>query len=120
MKINAKTSFNYVMELAGFYGLSLFVARLLQPEIALFQAGLSLFFVTCACLIDRPEAPHDLLRLMSRPTIFLMSVVVIGFGVLGGSEPHFAELIPAFGLCLVGTAIADRVDQSRKKSNKDK
>jgi hypothetical protein len=120
MKISAKTSFNYVMELSVFYGIALLSTRFLQPETALFQAGLALFFVICACLVGRPAAPHDLLRLMGRPIILLMAAVVIGFGVLGGSEPHFSELAPAFGLCLLGAAFSDRVGRSRNKSNQDK
>ncbi|MEJ2768941.1 hypothetical protein [Mycetohabitans sp. B46] len=108
----------YILETAFFYTLSFFLVYLVAPPKAVFLAGLSLFFLVCACLIGRPVAPHLLLMLLTRPAIFLMCFVVIGFGAFGTGEPDLTVFAPALSLSLLGAAFADRVEKSHHKKNK--
>ncbi|WP_338862710.1 hypothetical protein IHE31_06270 [Mycetohabitans rhizoxinica] len=111
----------YALEAVFFYALSFFVVYLVAPPKAVFLAGLSLFFFVCACLIGRPAAPHLLFMLLTRPAIFLMCFVVIGFGVFGTGELDLTVFAPALSLSLLGAAFADRVEKSHhKKSKADK
>jgi hypothetical protein len=102
----------YVCELAAVYSLAFCAVYLIDAAKAVFQAGLALFFVVCACLIGRPPLPHELIKLLACPTVALMSIVVLGFGAFGTHEPDLTVLAPAIGLCLLGAAFADRVERS--------
>ncbi|MEM5383873.1 hypothetical protein VSR68_09740 [Paraburkholderia phymatum] len=106
--------FRYLLEFVAFYALAFVVEHFIDPAKAAFQAGLATFFLTCACLISRPSAPHQLFWLMTRPAILLVSVIVVGFGALGGREPDLSVLAPGVGLCLIGAAFADRVERARR------
>lgn len=105
----------YLLELAIFFSLAYVAVFLADRSKAMFLAGFSLFLLLCACLIDRPTAPHQLIKLFARPMILLMSVVVIGFGAFGTGEPDLTVFAPGFALVLLGAAFADRVDKSRRR-----
>jgi hypothetical protein len=105
----------YFIELAAVYTLAFCAVYFVDASTAAFQAGLALFFVICACLIGRPTMPHELVKLLARPAVLLMSIVVLGFGVFGTHEPDLTVLAPGVGLCLLGAAFADRVERSRTR-----
>jgi hypothetical protein len=105
----------YVSELAIFFALAYAAGYLANPSKATFLAGLSLFFLLGACLIDRPAAPHMLLRLFARPMNVLMFVVVVGFAAFGTREPDLTVFAPGFALSMLGAAFANRIEKSRHK-----
>ncbi|MGF6918201.1 hypothetical protein OKW41_001382 [Paraburkholderia sp. UCT70] len=105
----------YWVELAVIYAIAFCVVYSVDASKAEFQAGLSLFFVICACLIGRPSMPHELAKLLARPMVLLMSIVVMGFGIFGTRQPDLTILAPGVGLCLLGAAFADRVERSRTR-----
>ncbi|MFM0358988.1 hypothetical protein PQR12_36335 [Paraburkholderia nemoris] len=105
----------YFLELAAFYILAYVGICFVDRSKAEFLAGFSLFLVACACLIGRPAAPHMLLKLIARPMILLMAVVVLGFGAFGTREPDLTVFAPGFALVLLGAAFADRIEKSREK-----
>jgi len=111
----ARTLVLYVIELVIFYGLAFAFVHLVDSRKAAFYAGLSLFFVCCACLVGRAPVPHSLLNFFGRPMVLLMFVVVVGFGVLGAGQPDFSVVAPGFALVLLGAAFADRLEKSRRK-----
>jgi len=106
----------YLLELAFFYAIAFLLSYFAAASTAFFQAGLASFFFLCACLVGRPNLPHDLVRPLSRPAVLLMSLAVVAFGVLGRSEPDLSTLAPAIGLCFLGAAFSDRVEQSRRNN----
>jgi hypothetical protein len=105
----------YLIEFAAFYALAFAATYFIDSSKAEFQAGLALFFLFCACLVGRPLEPHYLIRALTRPSVLLMSVVVLGFGVFVRREPDLTVLAPGLGLCFLGAAFADRIERSRKK-----
>ncbi|ALP65227.1 hypothetical protein [Paraburkholderia caribensis] len=105
----------YLGELATAYALAFCFVYFVDTSKATFQAGLALFFVSCACLIGRPFMPHALFKWLARPAVALMSIVVLGFGTFGTQEPDLTILAPGVGLCLLGAAFADRVERSRTR-----
>jgi hypothetical protein len=111
----ARTLVLYVIELVIFYGFAFAFIHMVDSRKAVFYAGLSSFFVLCACLVGRPLVPHILLNLFGRPLVLLMFVVVVGFGVLGAGQPDFSVVAPGFALVLLGAALADRLEKSRRK-----
>lgn len=105
----------YLIEMGIFYGVAFVFVYIIDSRRAVFLAGLSLFFVLCACLVELPAAPHLLLALLMRPTVLLMLIVVVGFGVLGAGQPDFTVIGPGFGLALLGAAFAERMAKSRQR-----
>jgi hypothetical protein len=105
----------YVLELAIFFALAYVAVYLVDQSKAVFLSCFSLLLLLCACVIDRPAAPHMLLKLFARPMILLMFLVVVGFGAFGTRVPDLTVFAPGLALALVGAAFASRVDKSRQK-----
>lgn len=111
----ARTFILYLVEMGIFYGIAFACVYVIDGRKAAFLSGLSAFFVLCASLVERPAAPHLLLTLFVRPTVLLMFVVVVGFGVLGAGRPDFTVIAPGFALVLLGAAFAERLAKSGQR-----
>jgi len=109
----------YVLELVVFLALAYAAVYFVDHSKASFLAGLSLFFLLGACLIDRPASPHSLLKLLARPEILVMGIVVVGFGAFGRREPDLTVFAPGLALVILGAAFANRVAKSREKKNQN-
>jgi hypothetical protein len=103
-----------MFELSIFYGLAFGVIYMVDWSSAMFLAGLSTFFVVCACVVARTAVPHTLLRFFLQPPILIMYAVVVIFSV-GRTQPDLTVFAPAFALALIAAALGDRINRLIKK-----
>lgn len=101
-------------ELSIFYGLAFGVIYLADRTSATFLAGLSTFFVLCACAVALTVVPHTLLKFFLQPSILIMYAVVVVFSV-GRTQPDLTVFAPAFALALIAAALGDRINRLLKK-----
>jgi hypothetical protein len=105
----------YAAELIAMYAMYFAILYLIDKDRAQFMAGLSLSFTVIACLISRPEAPHDVVRYSLRPWIGLIFLVNVAFSVLTAATPDYASLVPGLALMLIMGSAAECVRRSREK-----